>query len=75
MQVLCRNQGIAIQQEDEQAHAEISETARSFFSAHLKPWIFDFCQKIIDLAEEDVYKSIGALGLAFFSREVELYDA
>lgn len=67
MQTLLTNQGIALRSGDEGVAEEIGATARKFFDSYLGVWAEPFFQEMKREAEEDVYRFIGELGVAFMA--------
>ena len=69
MQVLRRNQGKAFEDGDSNAYEEIDATAKSFLEELLSKWAISLFKEVEEKANEEAYRFIGALGVAFFESE------
>lgn len=70
MQAIREEQGIALRENDEKEYSIASRLAGEFLDLHLKIWGIHFFNKVLDDAQEDVYRSIGKLGIAFLKKEL-----
>lgn len=69
MQVLRKNQGICLREGDEGSFQEIESTVQVFLEKHLKVWSLAFFEDVISKAEENAYRVVGTLALAFLKHE------
>ncbi|MCL1797882.1 MAG: molecular chaperone TorD family protein [Eggerthellaceae bacterium] len=71
MQILQKNLGCMIEAGDSAKRQEIEETMKNFLDKHLSVWGISFFNAITEKAQEDVYRTIGAIGTAFLKKELQ----
>lgn len=49
-------------------------TQQAFFSAHMQPWVLQFCDTVAGNASAKFYKPVAALAKAFFEVEMQAFD-
>lgn len=65
MQILRKNQGIALREGDAAAFDEITSSLESFVSNHMRSWAEGFFLDMGKHANEGVYAAMGSIGAAF----------
>ena len=69
MQVLRKNQGISVRNDDESSYQQIESTIQMFFERHFKVWSLAFFEDVVSKSLENAYKVMGRVALAFLEQE------
>lgn len=70
MQMLRRNQGIALREGHDDAFKEITQTVDDFTTKHIGRWAVSFFMDVEQNAQEDAYRAIGRIGMRFVRDDV-----
>lgn len=71
MQVLCRNQALAIQRGDDESKVIVRENSKHFFESHLATWAPSLFDLVSENASEPVYRQFGLVGRLFLEHEAQ----
>ena len=75
MQKLSAKEAELQKVQDTEGVKNLIEVESRFLSEHLKPWVPDFCEKVINQANQSFYREMARITIEFLELECEISDS